>query len=256
MTLQIPYYSQEDSDARLLRNDCGETVAAGIIQYFTRKTITPDTLSKQMPTYPSDLGSTPLQICNLLRANGVDAELKTRQHVNDIYAQAGIIPMIPCIWYGAIQGRDNKADINGLHFVTITGLYIAPPTDSNKSYIAFNDPDYSVKNATKGINFQCPIGQFELAFTRGVSDHSVIYCKGVLESKLNQGRVTGVKGANLRADAGTKSRILQELPVSTLFWYKEGQSRKYINYHYWIEVFNSDGTRTIGFIAQDLTNVI
>ena len=153
LLIDVPYRSQEDSDARNYRNDCGPACAAMLLAKAGIN-LSIDALSAQTTLRNIDNGLACWQVAALLRRNGLQAVSKQLQ-LSDIISElnAARTP-IALINYGCIPGRQNVSDRAG-HFVVVVGY--------SPESIYIHDPDFWGARRSEGRNFEVSRADFDAA---------------------------------------------------------------------------------------------
>lgn len=158
--LDVPYHSQEDTDARKFRNDCGAACCNMLLQHFHRGTFKTDDLSAETTLVNRDNGLYTQDLVKLLARHNLPAVYDARPTPSAIKADLDKgLPSIALIWYGKLLGRQNQPDTGG-HFVLIVGY-------SDDSYW-LNDPDWYAGQRDVGHQWQVPATQLEAALREAV----------------------------------------------------------------------------------------
>jgi hypothetical protein len=174
--IDVPYRSQESSDARRYRNDCGPACVAMYIDWMRKvkglppQQITIDQLASETALARNDIGLPTAALIPLATKYGVNLKLTNNATLTNIMTEvAAKRPPLVLVSYAPLTGRQNQADRGG-HFVIVTGY------DADNVYL--NDPDWWNQGSTRaeqGHNWKVPIKQFTAALRQAEIPHQGLF---------------------------------------------------------------------------------
>jgi LysM repeat protein/uncharacterized protein YvpB len=159
--LNVPYYSQEDPDAKYAGADCGPTCLRMLVGWHRLHKLGEDSKDLKVDDVTKAVGirggqfSFPVQLVRAAEKYGLKLIETRKLNLPAIQAEidAGR-PVISLIHYGTLSKRQNQR-FRGGHFVVVVGY--------NERDVILNDPDWWGERRNEGKLFRVPRSEFETA---------------------------------------------------------------------------------------------
>jgi len=242
----VPYKSQEDTDARGFRNDCGPACVAMLDAYYFQRKVRVDDLSRQTSLAGNDSGLSVEQVAQLLTKQGLTARIAVNPSVDQLRAElkAGRPPIL-LIRYGDIPKRENIHDTSG-HFVILTGI--------DEPQATVNDPDWYGAEMAQGKDFPVALADLMRAIASSPDAGKVIFT--ALHAQVPEVMTVATDTLHVRSLADYKqSQVIKPDLLRGQTIVVQGAQKDPTQPWTWAALISVDGQPRTGYVARELLQV-